>query len=233
MSRPMAGARRRVRNPLGWVQMYRCVLPAARIAALVGAAEITVSDYLQLAVRSDPSIRDEHLKAGTGSGGKFEDAALRNLEDIVALYRVEGRLPSGNSTSARERALRSWLSKRRREAEAGTLSPRYWDRLREIPGWDAPSKQRDDFEALWNERLTELIRYWGARHDWPSDNAACNDGERALGVWLRNQRSNHRHGRLRPKLGSATRRVPAWLACELISSGEALSHRCSPTARTR
>lgn len=121
--------------------MYRNGLSVSRIAALVSAAETTVHNHLQMVVRSDPSLQEEHLKAAIQSGKKQNSPALRSLEEVVALYRAEGRLPSGNAKSARERALRSWLSKRRRESEAGTLPTLYRNGLQEIPGWDAPPKK--------------------------------------------------------------------------------------------
>ena len=207
----MAGARRQAQNPIAWEHMYRDGLPASGIAELAGAAETTVRGHLQMAIGSDPSIHEEHLKAAALSGTGQDSPALRSLEEVVALYRAEGRLPSGNAKSARERALRSWLSNRRRESAAGTLSRLYRDRLQEIPGWDAPSGQSEKYEALWNERLIELVGYWAANQEWPSDKNPGSEEERLLGVWLRSQRANHRHGQLRSdREAQLDAKLPGW-----------------------
>lgn len=59
-------------------------------------------------------------------------AGRRNLEDVLAFYKTEGRLPIF-SRSAREKTLAGWLHRRRKEAAQGTLSPAYANALDVVP----------------------------------------------------------------------------------------------------
>ncbi|WP_242703678.1 helicase associated domain-containing protein [Arthrobacter sp. D5-1] len=53
--------------------------------------------------------------------------------------------------------------------------------------------------------------YRTSRHEWPSDKGAGNEEERWLGAWLRTQRTNHRHGRLRPdREAQLDAKLPDW-----------------------
>lgn len=135
--------------------MYRQGIPSPKIAAEAGAAESTVRYHLHLAVQADPSLREEH-KAATGTVTRNSPAGVRNMNDTIAFYQAEGRLPSTHSASARERAMAVWLHRRRHAADQGTLSPIYKEGLSVIPGWDRPSTRKADDEARWHHRLAEL-----------------------------------------------------------------------------
>lgn len=193
----MAGVRRQAPDP-EWVQMYRQGVPVARIAVLAGAAEATVRYHLQIAARAEPSLRGEHARTVQRPAKKLDERGLKNVAEIVALYRAEGRLPSSKSASMRERSLESWLAAKRQQSQNGTLSPAYRDGLREIPGWDTPRRQKEQREELWNQRFTEVLAYRAAGNDWPLHKEAGSERERLLGVWLHSQRITYRDGTLRP-----------------------------------
>ena len=191
--------------------MYRAGVPASRIASLSAAAESTVRYHLQIAAREEPSLRAEHRRAVPRPPAKMDSRSLQNLEDIIALYRAEGRLPSPRAKSARERALSTWLGRRRQDADNGTLSPTVKARLGEIPGWDAPRQQKERREALWNQRLVELIAYRAEGKDWPLHKKAGTEQERVLGVWIHGQRTTYRQGTLAPaRQARLDAEVPGW-----------------------
>ncbi|MHA7297694.1 hypothetical protein [Pseudarthrobacter sp. MDT3-1] len=89
-----------------WVQMYRQGLTTTKIAATTGAAQSTVRYHLAIAAAAEPSIRDDHRNATRPPPPtRITAEGLQNLNDTIALYRAENRLPSSSSPSARERAL--------------------------------------------------------------------------------------------------------------------------------
>jgi transposase len=141
----MTEARRKAPHP-EWVQMYRQGIPSPKIAAEAGAAESTVRYHLHLAVQAEPSIREEH-KAASGTVTRNSPAGVRNMNDIIAFYKAERRLPSTHSASSRDRAMAVWLHRRRQEAVDGTISPIYKEGLSVIPDWDRPSTRKADDEA--------------------------------------------------------------------------------------
>ncbi|MBT2530966.1 helicase associated domain-containing protein [Arthrobacter sp. ISL-48] len=191
----MTGLKRSAPDP-EWVQMYQQGITTGKIAAGAGVAETTVRYHLALAAGLEPSIRDEHRDA-VPTSPRITSAGRQNLEDVLALYRAEGRLPTTSGSSARERALGVWLHRRRQEAVRGILSPIYKEALDGIPRWQQnPSTKKADDEARWKQRLTEVADYLAAGNDWPRHNKTDLKEERVLGVWLHGQRIDRRAGRL-------------------------------------
>ncbi|GAC1353417.1 MAG: hypothetical protein NVSMB43_27320 [Pseudarthrobacter sp.] len=114
------------------------------------------------------------------------------MEDVLVFYAGHGRVPAKSRTD-RERALATWLARRRSEAADGTLSPAY-AALDTIPGWrEQPTKQEVD-QARWKQRLGEVAAYLNAGNEWPRHNKTDDREERVLGVWLHTQRIDHRLG---------------------------------------
>ncbi|WP_251046472.1 helicase associated domain-containing protein [Arthrobacter sp. ISL-85] len=164
-----------------------------------------------MAAQKDPALREQHAQATPATPPRVDNRSLENLEDILALYRTEGRLPSSRAKSARERTLSSWLGRKRQESETGRLSAVVRDRLREIPGWDAPRKQKEKRAALWNQRLSELVKYRAEGNDWPLHKKAATEQERLLGVWIHSQRITHRKGTLTPaRQARLNTELPGW-----------------------
>ena len=177
-----------------WVHMYRQGIPSPKIAAVVGAAETTVRYHLAIAARQDPTLRSEH-KAAVQPAPRVTQTGRQNLEDILALYQAQRRLPVAGR-SKRESALAGWLVRRRRQAADGTLSSAYAEALEAIPGWrEYPTKQDSD-EARWRQRLGEVADYLAAGNELPRHSKTDDREERTLGVWLHTQRIDHRAGKL-------------------------------------
>lgn len=193
-----------------WVQMYRQGLTTTQIAAATGAAQSTVRYHLAIAA-AEPSIRDDHRAAARPTPStRVTPAGLQNLHDTIALYKAEERLPSSKSPSARERALATWLLRRRQDHDQGTLSPTYSDGPQEIPGWEQRTRTSKD-EARWNQRLQELTAYLGTGNDWPRHKKTDTEEERLLGMWLHIQRMKYRRSELdQDKEEQLNRLLPGW-----------------------
>jgi hypothetical protein len=129
----MSQTRRSVPDP-EWLQMHRSGIPTPKIAATAGAAETTVRYHLAIAARQDPGLRTAH-KPALSKPQRLTAPGLKNQDDILALYKTEGRLPA--KSADRERALASWLHGRRKDAADGSLSPAYARALDTIPSWRA------------------------------------------------------------------------------------------------
>lgn len=190
-----------------WVQMYRQGIPAPKIAAAAGVAKGTVRYHLHIAAQADPSLRDEH-QAAASAPGRPSGAGLRNMEDLIALYKTEGRLPSFKGSSPRERTLAVWLQRRRQDANRGTLSP-----MKAIPGWDQQPSRKTRDEARWHQRLAELTEYMAAGNDCPRHKKTDSDQERTLGIWLHTQRMKQRRSELdQDKEAKLNTDLPGWRA---------------------
>jgi hypothetical protein len=172
-----------------WALMYRQGIPTPKTAAVSGVTGTTVRYHLAIAAKLDTDIRAEHQAALPAALPRLTAAGRRNLEDIIAFYKTEGRLPIF-SRSAREKALAAWLDRRRKEAAQDTLSPAYADALDMVADWRKPSAKQADDEARRTQRLTEVAEYRAAGIDWPRQNKTNDLLERMLGVWLHVQRIN-------------------------------------------
>jgi hypothetical protein len=166
--------------------MYRQGIPSPKIAAAAGVAKSTVRYHLHIAAQADPSIRDEH-RAAAGAPAQPSGAGLRNMGNVIALYKTEGRLPSFRGKSPSERSWAVWLQRRRQDADRGALSPTYREGLKAIPDWDRQPSRKAKDEARWHQRLVELIDYMAAGHDWPRHKKA--DSEQS-GPWASGYTSN-------------------------------------------
>jgi hypothetical protein len=207
----MTEAKRPAPHP-EWVQMYRQGIPSPKIAALAGVARSTVRYHLRIAAQADPSVRGEH-RAAAGAPFQPSDAGLRNMENIVALYETEGRLPSFKGSSPRERTLAVWLERRRQDADRGALSPIYREGLKAIPRWDQQPKRKAKDEARWHQRVAELKDYMAAGNDWPRHKKTDSEQERTLGIWLHTQRMKRRSCQLdQDKEAQLNTLLPGWLA---------------------
>ena len=193
-----------------WVQMYRQGIPSPKIAAAAGVAKSTVRYHLHIAAQADRLIREAH-QAAAGAPVQPSSAGLRNMEDLIALYKTQGKLPSFKGPSPRERALAVWLQRRRKEAKRDALSPTYREGLKAIPGWDQQPGRNANDEARWHQRLAELMDYRAAGDDWPRHKKADSEQERILGIWLHTQRMKHRSRELdQDKETQLNTLLPGW-----------------------
>lgn len=192
-----------------WVQMYRSGIPTPKIAAAAGAAETTVRYHLAIAARQEPGLRAEH-HAALSKPRRVTAPGQQNLEDVLTFYETEGRLPAKSRTD-RERALATWLHRRRKDAAEGTLSPVYAQALDSVPGWREQPTKREADEARWKQRLAEVAAYLAAGNEWPRHNKTDDQEERTLGVWLHSQRITYRAGKLTAaKEKQLNKVIPGW-----------------------
>ncbi|WP_248764167.1 helicase associated domain-containing protein [Pseudarthrobacter sp. SSS035] len=191
--------------------MYRQGLTTTRIAAAAGVGQNTVRYHVAIAAATEPSIRDDHRNATRPPPvTRITAEGLRNLDDTLALYKAEDRLPSSSSSAARERALATWLLRRRQDHDRGTLSPTYSDGLQEIPGWELRTRTSKD-ESRWNQRLQELTAYMAVGNDWPRHKKTDTEEERLLGMWLHIQRMKYRRSELdQDKETQLNTLLPGW-----------------------
>ena len=205
----MPESKRRAPHP-EWVQMYRQGIPSPKIAAAAGVAKSTVRYHLHIAAQADSSIRDEH-RAAAGAPGQPSRAGLRNMEDLIAMYKTEGRLPSFKGKSPGERTLAVWLHRRQRDANRAALSPIYEEGLKAIPGWDQQLGRKAKDEARWHQRRAELMDYMAAGNDWPRHKKTDSEQERTLGIWLHSQRMKYRRDELgQDKQTQLNTNLPGW-----------------------
>ena len=193
-----------------WVQMYRSGIPATRISELTRVAQSVIRYHLARAAEQDPGLRAAHHAAATPPPTRITAAGQRNLEDVLAFYEAERRLPV-NGRSRRESTLAEWLTRRRKEAAAGTLSPVYATALEAIPNWQDYPTKRDADAARWTQRLGEVSAWRAAGNDWPRHQKTDDREERVLGVWLHTQRIDSRAGKLTAgKEKQLNKAIPGW-----------------------
>jgi hypothetical protein len=137
--------------------MNRKGIPVSKIAATDDASVTTVRYHLKIAAKADQGLRAEHAAAMVPVV-RVAAPSQRNLQDVLAFYAAEGRLPGSLGKTLRERALGVWLLRRRQEAAEGVLASAYREALGAIPGWDRPSTRRAEDEARWQQRLEEIAR---------------------------------------------------------------------------
>lgn len=210
---------RRVAPDDEFVRMYRHGIPTAKIAVLQGVSVTTVRYHVQIAAQADPRIRDEH-KNERKPQTKRSEAGLRNLEEVLAFYKAEGRLPTTGGDTPRERALGVWLLRRRQDLAEDKLSPTYREGLSAVPEWESRSSYRERQDARWKRRLTELVQYKAQGNDWPRHQKAECEEERVLGVWLHVQRISQREGKLEAARElKLTELLPGWRIGRVPGSG--------------
>lgn len=193
-----------------WVEMYRRGIPPSRIAVLDAAPVTTVRYHLQVAKKLEPELEAEHAAALPRPEGPSA-SVLQMMQDVVDFYGTCGRLPSAHAKSPREATLGRWLYLRRREAQAGTLSPAVRDGLDVIPGWDLASKRKAEDEARWQQRLQQVKDIRAAGGEWPRHQKTPDADERVLGVWLHAQRIKYNQGKLSSEKESLLNEVlPGW-----------------------
>lgn len=192
-----------------WVEMYRHGLPSKKIAEVVRAPGSTVRYHLKLAVAADPRIREEH-KASLRTVGKVTSAGLKNLNAVVALFKSESRLPSSTAPDPRERALSTWLLRRRQNNDEGTLAPEYREGLEAISGWEQRTRESKD-ETQWELRFSSSVAYYAAGNGWPRQKSPDTEEERLLGVWHQYQRTKLAAGNLaEEKAARLDAAMPGW-----------------------
>jgi hypothetical protein len=193
-----------------WVMMYRTGIPAKQIAAVTRVAESVIRFHLARAAEQDSGLRAEHRAAANPVPKRVTGPGQRNLQEVMAFYEAEGRLPV-SGRSRQESNLAEWLTRRHRDSAEGTLSPAYADALETIPGWREHTAKRAADAARWKQRLEEVSAWLAAGNDWPLHNKTDDREERTLGVWLHTQRIDARAGKLTAvKEKQLNEVIPGW-----------------------
>lgn len=122
--------------------MYRRGLSRGQISARTGAPISTVGYHLAAARAADPALREEHLAAANGDPARATRRSVERMNELVGMVRQTGRYPANNSSKAAERNLAAWLRRRRRDAEAGSLTRILDDGLSVLPDWKTPKGRR-------------------------------------------------------------------------------------------
>lgn len=209
-SRLASPAARRTAPHGEWVEMYRRGIPPSRIAVLHSARVTTVRYHLQVAKKIESGLEAEHDRALPKPVGPSAEV-LQMMQDVLAFYRAEDRMPSARAKSPQEARLGRWLYLRRKEAKKGTLSPAVRDGLDVIPGWDQASPKKAEDEARWQKRFQQVKELREAGSDWPRHQKTPDADERVLGVWLHGQRINYNQGKMAPeKEALLNEHLPGW-----------------------
>jgi hypothetical protein len=190
--------------------MYRTGIPAKQIAAVTKVAESVIRFHLARAAEQDPGLRAAHRAAAKPVPKCVTEPGRRNLEEVLAFYETEGRLPI-SSRSRKESTLAEWLTRRRRDAAEGNLSPDYATALDTIPRWRDHTAKREADAVRWKQRLAEVSAWLAGGNDWPRHQKTDDQEERTLGVWLHTQRIDHRAGKLtESKEQQLNKVIPGW-----------------------
>jgi len=143
-----------------------------------------------------PRRRREWLDEALPDWERPREAAWFETAGTVARFRDRtGRLPAARTTAdVDERRLAHWLAKQRVLRDGGDLAPERAAWLDErLPDWD------DRGEAAWSERLTSTVDFTLHHGRLPARSATAALRERELAVWVSNQRTAERRGRLTPE----------------------------------
>ena len=151
-----------------------------------------------------------HRAAATPVPKRVTGPGQRNLQQVMAFHEAEGRLPV-SGRSRQESTLAEWLTRRRKDAADGPLSPAYAEALDAIPGWREHTAKRAADAVRWKQRLEEVAAWLAAGNDWPRHQKTEDQEERTLGVWLHTQRIDARAGKLTPaKEKQLNEAIPGW-----------------------
>lgn len=127
-------------------------------------------------------------------------------EQLAAFAAAHGRLPAVRESHPESRGLAVWLGRQRALANEGRLADgrERWLRLH-VPGW------RDHHLGGWIATAERLVAFRSEHGRLPTRSAGAAPLERELGVWLNNQRTAQRAGRLgADRLRWLDEQLPQW-----------------------
>ena len=113
------------------------------------------------------------------------------LTELAAFHATQGRWPSVTSENVTERRLAKWLNRERVACRAGRdlLSKRRRAALAKAGIELYPQQLR------WAKQLSKLKKFYAKHNHWPA-RGSSNQAERSLALWLDNQQTAYRAGRL-------------------------------------
>lgn len=117
-----------------------------------------------------------------------------NADALARFAGAHGRLPGLTEPDAEARRLAIWLGRQRTAANAGALAPERERALRlRVPGW------RTHHLSAWLATAERVARFHGDQGRLPTRRSDAPPLETELAVWLNNQRSAAKAGRLAPE----------------------------------
>jgi hypothetical protein len=170
-----------------------------------------------LGIQLPPASQPENCKLhpaddqGVADGGvNVTPRGVARMKEVITMVKETGKYPSSTALDASERSLATWLRRRRREAESGTLAAAFQTGLDVLPNWQNTPKSTADNQR-WIDRLAALAQFRAAGHDWPRHKGANSLEEHQLGIWIHTQRFKLRRGELDPpRIEALDRAVPGW-----------------------
>ena len=186
-----------------------------RLPARTGQADETeqrIAGWIAAQRRADRDGRLDDARRGRldaaipGWSSPGEAAWRTRAAELAAFASRHGRLPAVRDQDPAARGLAVWLGRQRSAADAGELieSRERWLRLH-VPGW------RDHHLGAWLGTAERVVAFRATHGRLPTRGATASAQERELGVWLNNQRSAERAGRLGPeRLRWLGEQLPDW-----------------------
>ena len=147
-----------------------------------------------------PGRRQTLLDAGVKIGPPPKRQGRRKhpdewLAELETFHTTQQRWPVITSDDTAERRLGCWVNNQRIAYRAGRMSQQQQQALTRLGVDLAPNRGQVRKENHWATRLAELLAFHAARHRWPVKNFN-NPDEQHLWVWLSNQRTAYRAGKM-------------------------------------
>lgn len=137
-----------------------------------------------------------------------EQAWWEHYARLAAHVRVHGGIPAQND-SHDSRVLYRWVENKRRNHDAGTLTPDRFQALNALGEWIGT--RRGNADVLWDRRIDEVKTFRAEMGRFPIYDRLRHPDETVLAVWLGRQRTWQRKSRLRPdRLQRLNQTLSAW-----------------------
>jgi len=193
--------------------MYRAGLSTDRIAVVCQANVRSVRRVIGQLKKQDPLLQVTHEANKPRTRPSSENALLRwreRWQGAAEFVEAHGRLPLNRRSSREESRLATWFSVQRQKASQGLLSETQLELLDRIPAWRRPAGVLQA-EARWHSRLYQVVGFFSQEHRLPSLHLPRDAHERALAVWVHDQRQALKAGSLDPeRVALLDERLPEW-----------------------
>ena len=155
-----------------------------------------------------PEHRQTLLDAGVKIGPPPKHWGRRKhpdewLAELETFHNIHRRWPTKTSGDTAERRLGCWLNNQRYAYQTGRMSRQQQQALTGLGVDLAPGRGQARKDNLWAARLADVQAFRAAHNRWPTKNVGDPD-EQHLWVWLSNQRSAYRAGKM------SAQRQQAW-----------------------
>ncbi|WP_159600041.1 helicase associated domain-containing protein [Agromyces humi] len=170
-------------------------LPERRTSSIPGEPELAAWLSTQRAARHTGILQVDRKDWLDANLPKWSERKhYRWVEDAESVARFEkefGRLPGVLEPDQEGRRLGMWLSRQRRAAKEGRLSPTRHKWLeRNLTEWQSP------YFNVWLSTAAKVEEFVAIHGRFPTRSRTAGADERELGIWLNNQRTAHKTGKL-------------------------------------